>query len=50
MVFYIFIQKLIENAVYKANSGDPDHTPHFAASDLGLHFLLMSYKKDARLI
>ena len=22
-----------------ANSGDPDQTPHFAASDLGLHCL-----------
>ena len=25
-----------------ANSEDPDQTPHFAASDLGLHCLLMS--------
>ena len=24
-----------------ANSGDPDQTPHFAASDLGLHCLLV---------
>ena len=32
----------------QANSGDPDHTPHFVASDLGLHYLPMSYKKDAR--
>ena len=24
-----------------ANSGDPDQTPHHAASDLGLHCLLM---------
>ena len=29
---------------------DPDQTPHSAASDLGLHCLPMSHKKDARLI
>ena len=34
----------------KANSGEPDQTPHTAASDLGLHCLPMSFKKDARLI
>ena len=28
---------------------DPDQTPHFAASDLGLSFLPMSHKKDCRL-
>ena len=33
MVLFIFIQVLI------ANSGDPDQTPHPAASDLGLHCL-----------
>ena len=33
-----------------ANSGQPGQTPHFAASDLVLHCLLMSHKKDARLI
>ena len=32
----------------QANSGDPDQTPHSVASDLGLHCLSMSYKKDAR--
>ena len=32
----------------QANSGDPDQTPHSVASDLGLHFLPMSHKKDAR--
>ena len=32
----------------QANSGDPDQTPHSVASDLGLHYLLMSNKKDAR--
>ena len=30
------------------NSGDPDQTPHSVASDLGLHCLPMSHKKDAR--
>ena len=34
----------------KKNSGDPDQTPRSAASDLGLHCLSMSHKKDARLI
>ena len=27
---------------------DPDQTPHVAASDLFLHCLLISHKKDAR--
>ena len=31
----------------QANSGDPDQTPHSVASDLGLHYLSMSHKKDA---
>ena len=32
----------------QANSGDPDQTPcKTAASDLGLHYLPMSQKKDA---
>ena len=30
------------------NSGDPDQTPHSVASDLGLHYMPMSHKKDAR--
>ena len=47
MVFFFFIQNLIENSVL-ANSGDPDQAPHFAASDLGLHCLSMSHKKEAR--
>ena len=33
-----------------ANSGEPDQTPRFVASDLVLHYLPMSHKKDARLI
>ena len=32
----------------QANSGDPDQTPHSGASDLGLHYLSMFHKKDAR--
>ena len=33
----------------QANSGDPDQTPcKTAASDLSLHYLSMSQKKDAR--
>ena len=31
-------------------SGDPDQTPHSVSSDLGLHYLPMSHKKDARQI
>ena len=31
----------------QANSGDPVQTPHFVASDLGLHYLPMFHKKDA---
>ena len=33
-----------------SNSGEPDQTLRFVASDLVLHCLPMSYKKDARLI
>ena len=33
-----------------ANSGDPDQMPRSAASDLGLHCLFKSHKKDARRI
>ena len=32
----------------QANGGDPDQTPHSVVSDLGLHYLPMSNKKDAR--
>ena len=32
----------------QANSGDPGHMPHSVVSDLGLHSLPMSHKKDAR--
>ena len=33
-----------------ANSGDPGQTPRSVASDLGLHCLPMSHKKDAMLV
>ena len=33
-----------------ANSGDPDQTPRYVASDLGLHCLPMSNEKDAMLV
>ena len=33
----------IEIAVLNANSVDPDQTPRPAASDLGLHCLLLSF-------
>ena len=32
----------------QANSGDLDQAPHSVASDLGLHYLPMFHKKDAR--
>ena len=49
MVVFICIQILIKYSVY-ANSGDLDQTPHSVESDLGLHCLHISHKKDARLI
>ena len=42
MVFSHFIQNLLQ-----ANSGEPDQTPRSAASNLVLHCLSMSLKKDA---
>ena len=33
-------------SVLNANSVDPDQTPQNAASDMGLHYLLMSYLGD----
>ena len=32
----------------QANSGDPDQMPYSVASDLCLHYLSLSHKKDAR--
>ena len=48
MIFFIFIQILKETPVSK--QWKPDQTLHVAASDLILHCLLMSLKKDARFI
>ena len=53
VVFFIFIEIQIEHL--KANSRGPDQTPRSAASDsaasnLGLHCLPMSHKKDTRRI
>ena len=50
MVFFIFIQILKDTSVSNLNSGEPDQSLCFAASDLVLHCLSMSYIKDARLI
>ena len=43
-----FVLFVIEISV--TNSADLDLTPHNAASDLGLHCLPMSHKREARLI
>ena len=48
MVFFIFIHILKETCV--SNSGEPDQTPHFVVSDLVLHYLPLSHKKDSRLL
>ena len=44
-----FLFKFYKKLLF-ANSGEPHKTPHFAASDLVLHCLPMSHKKNARLI
>ena len=44
-----FIQILIKKNL-SAYSEDSDHTLQLAASDLGLHCLAMTNKKDVRLI
>ena len=45
-IFHFYFLK--ETSVSK--QGEPDQTPRFAASDLVLHPLPMSHKKDPRLI
>ena len=47
MICFIFILILIEHSV---NSEYPDQTLRYVASDLGLHGLPMSHKKDPRFI
>ena len=46
--FFSFLFKFKKKT--QANSREPDQTPHFEASDLVLHCLPMSHRKDARLI
>ena len=49
-LFFCFIAMFyIHSLVLNANSVDPDQMPHYAASDLGLHFLPVSRIWDARL-
>ena len=48
MVFFILFK--LQYDILQANTGEADQTLHFAASDLGLFYLTMSHKKDARLI
>ena len=45
MVCFISIKILIEYSV--ANPGEQDQKLHSAASELGMHYLPMSHKKDA---
>ena len=49
-IFSFFLQIVTEPSILKANSEDSDQTTHYAVSDLGLPFLSLSNKKDARLI
>ena len=47
---YLFLLSCFEEmSELNANSVDPDQTPRYAASDLGLHCLLMSLLWDAGL-
>ena len=39
---FLLLPCLIEFPVFSTNSVDPDQTPRYAASDLGLHCLTMS--------
>ena len=41
--FFLLISYFIEMNAFNANSVDPDQTPRSAASDLGLHFLPISF-------
>ena len=47
--YFSFLFKFLKKLLF-TNSGGPDQTPRFAASDLTLYCLPMSHKKDARLI
>ena len=48
LVFFICIRIFIGHSV--STQWSPDQTPHSGASDLDLHCLPMSHKRDARLI
>ena len=48
VVFFIFIQIIIEHSANK--QWRPDQMSLYVASNLGLHYLPMSLKKDASLI
>ena len=48
-LYFSFLFNFLKKLLY-ATSGQPDRAPHFAASDLVLHCLSMSQKKDAMLI
>ena len=48
MVFFYLNQIFVEHSIIK--SGDPDETPCSVTSDLGLHFMPLSHKKDAMLM
>ena len=51
LFFFLFLLPcFIEISEHYANSVDPDQTPLSAASDQGLHCLLMSLLWNARLI
>ena len=42
-VYFLLLPCFIEISVYNAISVDPDQTPHFAASGLGVHCLPMPF-------
>ena len=48
VVFFILVKFKLN--FLQANNVDPDQTPHKAASDLDLHCLPLSHKKDAMLL
>ena len=48
--FFFHFYSTFKRNFCKQNSGEPDQMPRFVASDLVLHCLPMSHKKDSRLI
>ena len=47
--WFLLVLCFIEIPIINANSIDPDHTPRFAASDLGLHCLPVTILGVSRL-